>query len=65
MVTTFMLKNEVDGLHPVNDGARKRTKAAGLFPKRVTLALHKPGGRRSEINEWQADPGAWAQRARA
>jgi predicted DNA-binding transcriptional regulator AlpA len=55
----FMLKDEVEKVHPVSDRARKRAEMAGLFPHRVSLALHTPGWRRSEVLAWEADPGAW------
>jgi hypothetical protein len=57
---SFMLKDEVEKVHPVNDRARKRAESAGLFPRRVALALHTPGWRRSEVMAWEADPIAWA-----
>jgi predicted DNA-binding transcriptional regulator AlpA len=63
--TPFVLTDEVEKIHPVTDRARKRAGAAGLFPQRVKLALHKSGWRRSEIEAWQADPRAWAERSRA
>jgi predicted DNA-binding transcriptional regulator AlpA len=59
----FMLKEEVEMVNPVTDRARKRAESAGLFPRRVQLALHKPAWRRSEVEAWLADPNAWAQRA--
>jgi len=61
----FMLKDEVDRVHPVNDRARKRAEDAGLFPRRIRLALQCRASDRSDINERQADPVAWAQPARA
>jgi hypothetical protein len=60
VVASFMLKHEVEKVHPVSDRARKRAETAGLFPPRVALALHKPGWRRSEVVAWEADPAAWA-----
>ena len=62
--TPFVLTDEVEKIHPVTDRARKRAEAAGLFPQRVKLALHKSGWRRSEIEAWQADPRGWAAKAR-
>jgi hypothetical protein len=59
----FMLKEEVERFHPVNDRARKRAEVAGLFPRRVPLALHKVAWLRSEVMAWEADPRAWAQHA--
>ncbi|MCC8963840.1 hypothetical protein H8A95_16350 [Bradyrhizobium sp. Pear76] len=56
----FMLKSEVEKVHPVSDRARKRAEIAGLFPNRVALAPHTPGWRRSEVLAWEADPIAWA-----
>jgi predicted DNA-binding transcriptional regulator AlpA len=60
----FMLKEEVEMVHPVTDRARKRAEAAGIFPRRVHLALHKPAWRRTEIAAWQADPNAWAEQGK-
>jgi hypothetical protein len=57
---SFMLKDEVEKVHPVSDRARKRAEIAGLFPHRVPLAPHKPGWRRSEVLAWESDPVAWA-----
>ena len=62
--TPFLLPDEVEKIHPVTDRARKRAEAAGLFPQRVKLALHKSGWRRSEIEAWQADPRGWAAKAK-
>jgi predicted DNA-binding transcriptional regulator AlpA len=62
--TPFLLPDEVEKIRPVTDRARKRAEAAGLFPQRVKLALHKPGWRRSEIEAWQADPRGWAAKAK-
>jgi predicted DNA-binding transcriptional regulator AlpA len=57
---TFMLKEEVEKIHPVSDRSRKRAEMAGLFPHRVALAPHKAGWRRSEVLAWEADPASWA-----
>jgi predicted DNA-binding transcriptional regulator AlpA len=57
---SFMLKDEIEKVHPVSDRARKRAESAGLFPPRIALALHTPGWRRSEVLAWEADPIAWA-----
>ena len=57
---SFMLKDEVEQVHPINDRARKRAEKAGLFPHRIALAPHTPGWRRSEVLAWEADPIAWA-----
>ncbi|MBR0882229.1 AlpA family phage regulatory protein [Bradyrhizobium liaoningense] len=62
-LSPFMLRDEVEAIHPVHDRARQRAEAAGLFPRRIKLALHKPGWRRSEVMTWQADPHAWAQQS--
>jgi predicted DNA-binding transcriptional regulator AlpA len=58
--SVFMLKPEVEILHPVHDRVRKRAEAQGMFPRRVQLAPHTPGWRRSEVNAWNADPRGWA-----
>jgi predicted DNA-binding transcriptional regulator AlpA len=60
IASIFMLKDEVEKIHPVSDRARKRAEMVGLFPHRVPLALHTPGWRRSEVLAWESDPVAWA-----
>jgi predicted DNA-binding transcriptional regulator AlpA len=59
----FMRRDELKDIHPVSDRTRQRAEAAGLFPRRIQLAPHIPGWRRSEVAQWQADPNAWAMRA--
>jgi prophage regulatory protein len=63
MSEQFILKPEVEGLHPVRDKARKRAEAAGLFPRRFKLAPRVTAWRRSEVEAWQADPAAWQARS--
>ena len=63
MSEQFMRRREVDEVHPVPDRTRKRAEEAGLFPRRIKLAPHVPGWRRSEVEAWLADPRAWAEKA--
>ena len=58
----FMRRDEVKSIHPVTDRARARAEEIGLFPKRIWLAAKIAGWKRSEVNDWFADPSAWAQR---
>jgi predicted DNA-binding transcriptional regulator AlpA len=58
-----MPRSEVEVVHPVNDRVRKRAEAAGIFPRRIPLAPRKSGWIRSEVEAWQADPRAWAERS--
>jgi predicted DNA-binding transcriptional regulator AlpA len=63
-LSPFMKKYEIEGVHPVNDPTRKRAERAGIFPKRIWLGPKVAAWRRTEINDWFADPAGWAQRNR-
>jgi Prophage CP4-57 regulatory protein (AlpA) len=65
MSEQFILRGAIDQIHPLRDITRKRAESSGLFPRRVRLSPRVAAWRRSEIEEWIADPAAWAQKAKS
>jgi predicted DNA-binding transcriptional regulator AlpA len=61
----WMRRDEVSKLHPVGDRTRATAEELGMFPRRIPLAPKISAWRRTEVNEWLADPVEWAQRRRA
>lgn len=61
----WVFSQEIEGVHPVKDAARRRAEDRGLFPRRVRLSPHKVAWRRIEVDAWQRDPAGWADRRQA
>jgi len=46
--------------HRVSKPTRWRQEREGLFPQRVKIGKRRVAWRTSELDEWAADPAAWA-----
>jgi predicted DNA-binding transcriptional regulator AlpA len=58
----FVFPAEVDKLIPVCDLTRSRMEKRGLFPRRLRITPRRIAWRRSDIEQWTADPEGWAKR---
>jgi predicted DNA-binding transcriptional regulator AlpA len=65
-ISPFIFSAEIDAITgAVHDITRKRMERRGLFPKRVHVTPRRIAWRRSEFEEWAADPEGWAKRHRS
>jgi predicted DNA-binding transcriptional regulator AlpA len=58
----FLLPSEVDEISRLCDVTRRRHESRGQFPKRVYVTGRKIVYRKSDIEEWAADPEGWRAR---
>lgn len=58
----FLLPSEVDEISLLCDVTRWRHEALGQFPKRIRITNRKIVYRKSDIDDWAADPEGWRAR---
>jgi hypothetical protein len=63
--TPWMRRSEIKVINPVTDRTLEGAEEAGMFPKRIHLSPKVPAWRRAEVQDWLADPSAWARRHQA